>query len=124
MATKKQNVPATKKLPAATNSKPTPTDTFEDAGDTFIIEMNPPKRIRGVNPEAAKILEKVEKTVVNVQIGQAFLIPKVYEHTIKRYLRQEHKQFNFLYSAVDNNDAAVRVYKSTPDSKTSKSKNK
>ena len=116
----------------ATNGKPKPPtpkkeepkDKFIDNGDLFLIEEEPPKRIRGVNPEAAKVLEKVEKTLSNVKEGQAFLVPKMYLHTIKRYLSQEHKESNFLYSTVEKNDAAMRVYKASLDSVTKKKREK
>lgn len=103
----KKSKPAKKR-----GSKPRNTVAPDFAGtDTFEIEVAPPPaHLRGNNQEALIFFTKVERTVADLQVGQAFLIPSVQRASCRRYLKNNMPDKVFLINPVAGNDKVVRVY--------------
>lgn len=85
-----------------------------DQTETFEIDENPPIFVRGATPEKIKMFNKLEKTLLTVRIGQAFIIPAEFHNMIERYLKLNYTTERFGYYKIPDNPNAVRVYRLGP----------
>jgi hypothetical protein len=79
--------------------------------DIFEIERNPPPFTSRWNPERAAILAKVDETLKTVNIGEAFIVPAKYRHTVSKYVTENYPADKFSFQAIHDNPDAVRVYR-------------
>lgn len=76
-----------------------------------IEDAPPPKFGRLTAPETVMMLLKVDRTIEQTKVGQAFVVPAVKRVTIKRHLRDNYPQDRFIITKIIGNDTMVRVYR-------------
>jgi hypothetical protein len=79
--------------------------------DIFEIEKVPPPFTSRWNPERVAVLRKVDETLKTVSIGQAFIIPAKYRHTVSKYVTENYTADKFSFQAIHDNPDMVRVYR-------------
>lgn len=98
--------------------KPEKQPVITNGYDTFIIEESPPSYIRGLTEVKKALLDKVDRTLLAVKYGQAFIIPTVHRNTIKKYLKDTYGATDkYTYLKVHGNPDTIRVYRFTHDKK-------
>jgi hypothetical protein len=82
-----------------------------DRGDLYEIEKNPPPFVGRWDPERAAVITKVDATLKNVHIGEAFIIPAKYRATVFKYLRDNYPADKFATQIIPDNPDKLRVYR-------------
>lgn len=77
----------------------------------FKLENRIPLPHRGDSEEVRLIKEKVSNLVINMKIGQSFVIPFTKLHTVQKYLKTNCSQFSFRACRIKDNKAFARIWR-------------
>jgi hypothetical protein len=80
-------------------------------GKTFTIEKNPPAPVRADQAQLQSILQKIDRTVEVIQVGQAFTMPMNVKHSIQRHIKEKHHKMKFRFAAIPDNPDMMRIYR-------------
>lgn len=94
--------------------------TVVSTNDLFEILTDPPPPVRGATPETVAFIAKLDRTLLHIKLGQAFIIPgnkkPLVERHIKATLPLTEERFTFM--KIADNPGFVRVYRLPIDKKT------
>lgn len=77
----------------------------------FEIEETPPPPARAIPEEKRLLLEKVDRTVLAMKSGSAFIAEARFKNIIQAHLKKEHAGFIFRAYGIPDNKKAIRIYK-------------
>lgn len=99
-----------KTAPKKRGPKPKTTQPTDHTG-TFEIEATPPPLIRGITAEKQRLYDRLDATVTNTAIGQAFIIPALNRNSVESCLKRTYTGDRWAFAKVAGNDAVLRVYR-------------
>src|SRR5688572_24608166 len=100
-----------KKAPAQPAKPAADVFTISDAVDTFEILVDPPPPIRGAAKEGIEFLQKLARTLDQVKVGQAFIIPTNKKPAVDKYVKTHYFSERFVFIKIPDNPKSTRVHR-------------
>jgi hypothetical protein len=90
--------------------KSVPSVVFDDNIKGFEIEINPPPATYRGGIERSLLMQQVDKTMVSLKVGQAFLIPKSSRVSVRKHLSATYPTKHIIINEIPDNKTQLRVY--------------
>ncbi len=86
--------------------------------EIFEIEVSPPAPSgRSTLPETLALFEKIDRTIEQMKLGQAFIVPASKRVSIRRHLNDTFPADRFALVKIADNPDNIRIYKLLPPKK-------
>lgn len=106
---KKQVLKRTQGRPAKSDAGVT--IALPDDNDTFEILVDPPPPIRGATKESIEFIDRLVRTLDQVKVGQAFIIPTNKKPAVHKYVKTYYAGDRFVFIKIPDNPKSTRVHR-------------